>query len=291
LISICLMIGFAGCSHKTDKKSMKIMTFNVRYDNPADSMNAWPRRAEQLCRFIETEKPDIIGMQEVLFHQYELLGLILPEYTSTGIGRDDGSRGGELNPVFFRKERFDMARTITFWLSETPEVPGSKSWGSSLPRVVTWLELVEKDTHKHLFVFNTHFPHDSESARLMSSKLLLSEVSKVAGDFPFVVTGDFNMERTSQGYGILTGPDESVPLLKDSYVISQKKPAGPSYTFNDFSDKPGKERIDFIFVKNGMKVLSHCTFIKKEKGVFISDHWPVEAVVSLNPRDLSSDER
>jgi endonuclease/exonuclease/phosphatase family metal-dependent hydrolase len=276
-----LIFTLSCCSRQSDKSAVKVMTMNVRYDNPGDSLNAWPKRAQQVCSFIVKEKPDILGMQEVLYRQFEVLDSALTEYTSTGVGREDGARAGEMNPVFFRKDRFDMVRTITFWLSGTPEVPGSIGWGASLPRIVTWMELVDKNNHEHFFYFNTHFAHDSDSARIMSSKILLTEVGKIAGGSQFIITGDFNMPPTSKGYGILTGPDESVPLLKDSYVISEKKPYGPSYTFNAFSDKPGQGRIDYIFVRNGMRVLDHSTIIKKDRGVYISDHWPVIATVLL----------
>ena len=270
-----------GCSRESEKNAIKVITLNVRYDNPRDSINAWPNRAGQICNFIMKEKPDILGMQEVLWRQYEVLDSVLTEYTSIGVGRDDGARTGEMNPVFFRKERFDIVRTITFWLSDTPEIPGSRGWGASLPRIVTWIELVDKNNHKHFFYFNTHFAHDSDSARIMSSKILLKEVEKIADGFPFIITGDFNMLPASTGYAILTGPDESVPLLKDSYVISEKPPLGPTYTFNGFSDKTGTGRIDYIFVKNGMKVLDHSTVIKKEKGIYISDHWPVKSTILM----------
>jgi endonuclease/exonuclease/phosphatase family metal-dependent hydrolase len=283
LIHIGVIFGFIlpGCSHESDKSAIKVMTFNIRYDNPEDSTNVWSKRASQVYSFILNEKPDIIGMQEVLWNQYEDLDSALTEYTSTAVGREDGERAGETNPLFFRKEKFDMVRTITFWLSETPEVPGSKGWGASLPRIVTWMELVDKETHNHLFCFNTHFAHDSDSARIMSARILLREVGKIAEGFPFIITGDFNMQPSDTGYAILTGPAESVPLLKDSYSVSEKKPFGPAYTYNGFSDRAGERRIDYVFVRNGMKVFEHRTLIKKEKGVFISDHWPVEAVVSI----------
>jgi endonuclease/exonuclease/phosphatase family metal-dependent hydrolase len=277
-----LVLFTAGCSRESNKDAIKVMTFNVRYDNPADSMNAWPKRASQVCNFINVEKPDLLGMQEVLWNQYIFLDSLLTNYTSVGVGRDDGARGGEMNPVFFRKDKFDMVRTITFWLSDTPEVPGTLGWGASLPRIVTWMELVDKNSHAHFFYFNTHLAHDSDSARIMSSKILLKEVGKISDGFPFILTGDFNMLPSSTGYSILTGPNESVPSLKDSYLISEKRPYGPAFTFNGFSDKPGRGRIDYIFVKNGMRVLDHRTLIRKEHGVYISDHWPVEAVVSLN---------
>jgi endonuclease/exonuclease/phosphatase family metal-dependent hydrolase len=282
IYSIAVLLFFlSACSGKGDNNVIKVITFNVRFDNPADSINAWSNREVQVGKFINDEKPDIFGMQEVLLSQYEVLDSALTDYSSVGVGRDDGARGGEMNPVFYRKDRFDMVRTITFWLSDSLNVPGSKGWGASLPRIVTWMELVEKNSHEHFYFFNTHFAHDSDSARIMSSRILLTEVVKITSGSPFIITGDFNMLPSSQGYAILTGPDESVPVLSDSYLISEEKPTGPSFTFNGFSDKPGNGRIDYIFVKSGMKVLEHRTIAHKEKGVFISDHWPVEATVLI----------
>jgi endonuclease/exonuclease/phosphatase family metal-dependent hydrolase len=259
------------------------MTLNVRYNNPEDSIYSWPKRASQVCDFILKEKPDVFGMQEVLWNQYQVLETILMDYSSVGVGQYDGAREGEMNPVFFRKEKFDLIRNITFWLSDSPEIAGSMGWGSSMPRIVTWMELVEKKSHKHFFFFNTHFANDSDSASIMSSKILLKEVSKIADGYPFIISGDFDMPPTSNGYSILTGPDESVPLLKDSYVITEKRPLGPVYTYNGFFDKTKKTaRVDYIFVRNGMRVLDYKTVIKEEHGIYISDHWPVEAVISIN---------
>jgi endonuclease/exonuclease/phosphatase family metal-dependent hydrolase len=281
LIIIFVIVSY-GCSHKPTGNNIKVMTLNVRYDNPEDSIYSWPKRASQVCDFILDEKPDILGLQEVLWNHYQVLGSILMDYSSVGSGSIDGAREGEMNPVFFRKDKFNMIRHITFWLSDSPDIAGSKVMESSLPRIVTWMELVGKKSHKHFFFFNTHFTYDSDSARLLSSKILLKEANKIADGFPFIISGDFNMTPASTGYSILTGPDESVPLLKDSYVISEKKPSGPVSTFNGSSDKTKATRIDYIFVRNGMKVLDYKTVIKQENGIFISDHWPVEAVVSIN---------
>lgn len=280
LIGVVLLI-LSACSGGVDKNAVKVITFNLRFDNPADSINAWTNRSEQVCNFIKDEKPDLLGMQEVLLSQYEVLDSVLTDYSSIGVGRNDGAKGGEMNPVFYRKDKFDMVRTITFWLSDSTDVPGSKGWGASLPRIVTWMELVDKNSHEHFFFFNTHFAHDSDSARIMSSRILLNEVVKITAGSPFIITGDFNMLPSSKGYAILTGPDESVPVLNDSYLISEEKPSGPSFTFNGFSDKPGSGRIDYIFVKSGMKVMKHKTTEHKQKGVYISDHWPVGATVLL----------
>jgi endonuclease/exonuclease/phosphatase family metal-dependent hydrolase len=279
-IAIALVI-LAGCSDKSGKNAIKVLTLNVRYDNPRDSVNAWPNRVPIVTRFIEEEKPDLMGLQEVLVHQYNLLDSVLKDYTSVGVGRSDGIKGGEMNPIFFRRDRFDLIRTKTFWLSETPDIPGSQAWGANLPRIVTWMELSDKNTSEHFYFFNTHFAHDSDSARIMSSELLLHKVDSIASGFPFIITGDFNMLHSSRGYQILTGPYESVPLLIDAYAFSEKRHTGPAYTFNGFSEKTQAGRIDYIFVKNGMRVLEHRTFIRKDRGVYISDHWPVISIVSI----------
>jgi len=217
----------------------------------------------------------------VLAHQYDYIDSVMTGYSSVGVGRSDGAKMGEMNPVFFKEERFDLIRTKTFWLSDTPDVAGTKAWGANLPRIVTWVELSDKTTSEHFYFFNTHFAHDSDSARILSSRLLLNRVDSIAAGFPFVVTGDLNMRISGKGYEILTGPYESVPLFTDTYAVSEKRPTGPAYTFNGFSDSISAGRIDYVFVRTGMKVLEHRTFIRKEHSVYISDHWPVMATISL----------
>ncbi len=278
-IFVILLCLFPACSKKHESDQFKVVSLNIRYDNPSDSLNTWTSRAPLVSRFLNKEKPDLIGLQEVLFNQYAYLDSVLTDYSSVGAGREDGMRSGEMNPVFFRKDRFDLVRNLTFWLSETPETPGSKSWNSSLPRIVTWVELAEKNTHDHLFFFNTHFAHDSDTARIMSAKLLLSKIDTITSAFPFIVTGDFNTLPGGEAYSILTGPAESVPLLMDAKEISEDNPEGPVYTYNGFSDTTSSTRIDYIFVRNGLRVLDHRVFVRKEHRVFISDHWPLAATV------------
>jgi endonuclease/exonuclease/phosphatase family metal-dependent hydrolase len=278
---VILLFVLCGYSCKSENDSIKVMTLNIRYANPGDSSNTWKERASLLYNFVLNERPDIIGMQEVVWNQYEVLDSVLADYASIGVGSEDGIKEGEMLPIFYNKEKYGMVRNITFWLSDTPNLQGSVAWGSSIPGIVTWMELVNKNSHEHFFIFNTHFAYDSDSARRMSSALLLDSLERISSGFPFIVTGDFNMLPASQEYKVLTGPAESVPLLKDAYTISEKRPSGPAYTFNGFTDRPGTRRIDYIFVRNGMKVLDHNTIVKKERGIYISDHWPVEATILL----------
>lgn len=279
VVTFLTLILFAGCSGKNEDRNITVMTFNIRYDNPRDSINAWPNRAGIVCELLKKEKPDLLGLQEALWYQYEEIDSAISGYSSVAKGRDDGKKKGEMNPVFYNINRFDLVRDNTFWLSETPDKPGTKGWGASLPRIVTWVELTDKKTHESLYYFNTHFAHDSDSARIMSAGILLKEVKSIAGKNRFIITGDFNMSPESKAYSVLTESSSSRSVLKDSYIISHTKPEGPAYTTNSFRDRPGKSRIDYIFVRKGMKVLNTSVIVKKEGPVFVSDHWPVKAII------------
>ena len=259
-----------------DDPAIDVMTFNIRMDTPRDSINAWPNRAGIVAGFVNDQIPDLLGMQEVLWHQYQYLDSALAGYGSVAAGRDDGLRAGEACPVFYRLGRFEKTEDGTFWLSATPDVPGSVGWGAALTRIATWVRLYDKVQRDTLLFCNTHFDHISDSARVMSSGVLLGMVRKLAGDSKFVITGDFNarpeslaIERMKEG-----------GLAVDSYLISETPPAGETYTFNGWKDEPGEGRIDYIFVRSGMKALTHKTHRVIEERVFISDHWPVTARVN-----------
>ncbi len=280
-LSAIFILALLICSGSKTNENIKVITFNIRNDNPRDSINAWPNRKNLVIGFLKEEKPDLFGLQEALWHQYAAIDSALEGWSSVGVGRDDGKRKGEMNPLFFNEKKFKMVRGNTFWLSETPDIPGSKGWGANLPRIVTWVELKEIKTGKTLYYFNTHFAHDSDSARVMSASLLLDQVRKIARNEKFIITGDFNMRPDSRAYSILTETGKNNPLLSDSYKISQSVPEGPLGTTNGWSDAPRGNRIDYIFVRNGMKVNSIKTVVRKQGNVFISDHWPVVAEISL----------
>ncbi|MDX2414487.1 MAG: endonuclease/exonuclease/phosphatase family protein [Bacteroidales bacterium] len=276
LVPVIFILIVSSCNVDTDNK---IISLNIRYDNPRDGDNAWPARKEIVLSFLEDQQADMFGLQEVLWHQYAWLDSCLAGYSSVAAGRDDGLQKGEMTPVFFKSNRFDLLDSNTFWLSETPDVPGSKGWGAVLPRIVSWIKLEDKRSKEILYFFNTHYSHMSDSARLMSSKILSEQLQKIAGKENFVVTGDFNMLAESEAYKTMVSAGDS--LIKDSYYLSDTEPAGEAYTFNGFKNVSGSGRIDYIFVRSGTRVKSHQTVNLKRDGIFISDHWPVISTISL----------
>ena len=130
----------------SDNSKLDVISLNIRYDNPADAGNAWSLRKDVVVDFLIDEHPDIFGLQEVLWHQYQYIDSLLPGYKSVSAGRNDGIRSGEMTPLFFNEKRFDLIDHNTFWLSETPDMPGSKGWGAVLPRIVTWARLNDNFT-------------------------------------------------------------------------------------------------------------------------------------------------
>jgi endonuclease/exonuclease/phosphatase family metal-dependent hydrolase len=272
IIGILLSILLVSCVTE-ESRDIDVITFNIRLDTPLDSINAWPNRVPLVAGFINDQIPDLLGMQEVLWHQYKYLDSALIGYGSVAAGRDDGFQKGEACAVFYRHGRFSPLASGTFWLSSAPDVPGSVGWGAALTRIATWVRLYDKTVKDTLLYMNTHFDHISDSARVMSSGVLLEKVKELAGDNNFVITGDFNALPESLA---ITRMTEGAYAM-DSYTISETPPAGETYTFNGWKDARGEGRIDYIFVRNGIKVLSHETYRVIEDSVFISDHWPVKA--------------
>ncbi|TNF41812.1 MAG: endonuclease/exonuclease/phosphatase family protein [Bacteroidetes bacterium] len=258
-------------------QQMNIITFNIRFNNPGDGINAWPNRVDMVTGLIKYHEPDIFGLQEALIGQIEDLRNNLPDFEWFGVGRDDGEKGGEFSPVFFNKSKFILIEKGTFWLSETPEKP-SKGWDASFNRVVTWGRFKSKITGKQFLVFNTHFDHRGVEARKQSAQLIANKIREMVKDknLPVILTGDFN----------LTPDQEPIALLKkyfkDSREITELPPYGPVGTFNSFDwNAPMEGRIDYIFVQGEIKVLKYAVITDSKEKRWPSDHLPVFAKVQL----------
>lgn len=263
------------------QQALHVLTFNIRYDTPRDSLNAWPHRKDKVASQILFHQAHLVGVQEALHHQLSDIQERLANYKYVGVGRDDGKQKGEYSAIFYDTTRLKLLQTQTFWLSEQPEVPGSKSWDAAITRIVTWARFTDRKTKKSFFVFNTHFDHLGKEARRQSARLLLQKINTIAGKAPVIITGDFNARPDDEPIQVLT--DASNPLrLTEAKSISQQGHYGPTGTFNGFGPKETNDQpIDYIFLKNGGKVLQHATLSQTWGGRFSSDHFPVYALVVL----------
>lgn len=265
-----------------DKNALRVMTFNIRYNEPRDGVNAWENRKTKVADVIRFHKADLIGVQEALLGQLKDLETLLPDFAWCGVGRE-GENKGEFSAILYRKSRFKLLETNTFWLSETPDKIGSKGWDANLPRIVTWAKFKDNRTKKTFYQFNTHFDHIGKQARTESSKLLLAQIPKIAGKSLFVVTGDFNAQEETNVYRILTGKEEAGNFkLIDARYVSINGHFGGNSTWNAFKELEPNRRIDYVFVGEGTKVLEHGVLSDRWDGLWASDHLPVLAEIVFN---------
>ena len=177
---------------------IRVVSFNVRYDTSRDGEDAWPRRKNDVIRFLSEQRPTIFGLQEPLKHQVaEIAEGLGAEYARYGVGRDDGKNRGEFNPIFYDKTVLEIIDSGVFWLSETPDDPGTKFRSSSLPRIVTWGRFIIRESSRSFYFFNTHFDHRGQEARLESAVLISRRILELCDMGPAVLIGDFNEERPS----------------------------------------------------------------------------------------------
>lgn len=280
---ICFVVAGANnlnnLNFNQESNPVTVMSYNIRYDNPGDGANAWPNRKDKVAEMIGSRySSDIVGLQEVLFHQLEDLQERLPDYNWVGAGRDDGHRKGELSPIMYKSDMFELVATNTFWLSETPQMPGSTSWDTAITRIATWAKFKDRRNDKEFYVLNTHFDHRGEVARVESAKIMSKKVSDFDDDLPIIITGDFNVNERSEAYSIMTETEG----IYDARYKSESGHEGPTTSSNNWEEMRGPEsRIDYIFVNQHVNVHTHRILDDKYDGRFPSDHLPVVAEVVL----------
>jgi endonuclease/exonuclease/phosphatase family metal-dependent hydrolase len=270
----------AGDEQHTD---IRVMTFNIRYGTAKDGENHWDLRKDFLIETIRAFGPDLLGTQETLGFQRDYLAQNLPEYATLGVGRDDGREQGEMMALYYRKGRFTRLAEGHFWLSETPELPGSKSWDSSLPRMVTWVKLQDRKdaAASPLMFFNLHCDHRGPQSRLKSAQLLRQQISVLAQGCAVIVTGDFNSGEGSEPYKALFGTidEQSSPII-DCYRAAHPQRAdneGTATGFKATSTRGG--RIDWIGCSRDWQVKSADIDRTERAGRTPSDHFPVKAIL------------
>lgn len=264
------------CMH-TFAFTVKVCSFNIRYDSGIDGINSWENRKSLLINFLNNEKIDIICLQEVLHHQYNYFTQKLVDYQAVGVGRNDGKTKGEYVPIFIKKKKFEIVEKGTFWLSENPSVIGSKGWDADQPRIVTWVLIKVRKSGKTFLVANTHFDNIGKIARLESANLIGQWVN--SQPFPVILTGDFNEGPQSRAYSTIVNQHHIWDCNKIARSLS-----GVGYTFHSFNHlhQKQRDRIDYVFVKNVKKVKR--VEIPREEainGIFLSDHNPILTILKL----------
>ena len=267
LVALVLFLSFCGVYGQ----NLKIMTYNIRLDVASDGENAWPNRKDFFTSQIQFYAPDIFGVQEAMPNQVNDIATALPSYNHVGIARE-GDGKGESSSIFYKKDRFLVQQSNTFWLSETPDVI-SKGWDAAYNRVCTYALFKDLKTKKVFWVFNTHLDHIGEEARTKGLELILSKMKAVnTKGYPVFLMGDFNSEPDAERIISLK------KVMNDTRDISAEKPFGPSGTFSDFKhDKPVTLLLDYIFISknNSLKVKKHAVLSDSVDLKYPSDHFPV----------------
>jgi endonuclease/exonuclease/phosphatase family metal-dependent hydrolase len=266
ILCACL---FAVPATAQKEKEIRVATYNLRYDNPGDGLNAWPHRKESVKALVLYHDFDIFGTQEGLSRQLTDL-CEMPGYAYTGAGRDDGKAAGEHSAIFYKTGRFELLESGNFWLSQTPSTPG-KGWDATCcNRICSWAKFKDTHTRKIFYFFNVHFDHQGVIARKESGKLMVKQIKEIAGDLPVICTGDFNSTPDTEQIQTMQ------TILNDTYRVTQMPPYGPVGTFNSFRlDAPMKGRIDYIFASHQFTVLKYAVLTDSYEQRYPSDHQPV----------------
>jgi endonuclease/exonuclease/phosphatase family metal-dependent hydrolase len=254
---------------------IKIISYNIRNNNPNDGKDIWENRRETITDFIEKEAPDFLGLQEVNYPQIQYLNSNLINYNFIGVGRDDGKTRGEFSPIYFNESKYNLLLSNTFWLSKTPN-DISVGWDAAMERICTYGLFEQKNDGSKVWVFNTHFDHIGNVAREKSVDLILSKIKDLTKDKDqIIITGDFNLS------------DDSVPIKKlqnfyNDVNIKMDNNSKFYGTFNNFKiDNNYNNRIDYIFYKNFELIKSSHLHVTTDQGRWASDHHPVIAILKI----------
>lgn len=265
------------CCLTSFSQNLKLMTYNIRLDVASDGENDWNHRKDYFCAQIRFYEPDIFGIQEAKPNQVIDINSRLPKYNNVGVGRDEDGQGESSN-IYYKKDRFVLKKSNTFWLSDTPDKI-SRGWDAACNRVCTYALLQDKKTKLTFWVFNTHLDHIGEEARTKGIQLIVSKIALLnTNNYPVFFMGDFNSEPTTDRI------IELKKVMNDSRDISIEKPFGPSGTFNNFNyNEPVTKLIDYIFTSKNTKLIvaKHAVLSDSKDQKYPSDHFPVYVEINI----------
>jgi endonuclease/exonuclease/phosphatase family metal-dependent hydrolase len=259
----------------TPPAGLLAVTWNLRYA----ANDAYPWRAERLGLTAElwrAQDPDLVGTQEGLYGQLQDLARELPAWAWIGLGREGGSRG-EHCAIFYRRERFEPREFDHFWLSDTPDTVGSRSFGNRVVRMATWARLLDRGTGRELVVLNTHLDHQSPTARLRGAELVARRLARFPAELPLIVLGDFNAPGPgSEPYALLLERGS----LSDSWLAAPARDPDLA-TFHDYRGPSPGPRIDWVLHRGPLAPLEARIWTFERGGRYPSDHFPVAVRFAL----------
>jgi arylsulfatase A-like enzyme/endonuclease/exonuclease/phosphatase family metal-dependent hydrolase len=284
--------------------SLTAMSFNIRYGTARDGDNSWEHRREAVIEVIDTHRPAVLGVQEALRFQLDELGAAMPRYEEIGVGRSDGVEAGEYAAILIDRNRLELLDKGNFWFSDTPEVPGSTSWGNEIPRICTWARLRDRLTGSSFYVYNNHWDHQSQPSRERSAELLMQWIAgRDAGDDSVLVTGDFNAGESNPAFRrLLAAPAAAAGDAREPSPGEALDPGGVGRaglrlfdtfralhpgatgvgTFNGFEGRTDGDKIDAVLASEEWEVLRAGIVRDAPGGRYPSDHFPV--IAELVPR-------
>lgn len=281
---LALGLALAGCGPAPDDPALRlrVMTFNLKYASEQGE-HRWSDRRTVLRNAILAEDPDLIGTQEGVYGQLKDMDADLPAYDWIGLGRGGGSRE-EFMAIFYKRERFEPMAYDHFWLSDTPQIIGSRTWGHNNRRMVTWVRFKDKATGVEFYHWNTHFDHRVQLAREKSADLLLSELRRIDPALPVIVTGDFNASDTNVVHAKLLARAEGQLYLLDAWDGAGERIGEGIGTYNNWGQPPARaDRIDWILMTPEFSATTAKVVTYEENGRYPSDHFPVVSDLRLSP--------
>jgi endonuclease/exonuclease/phosphatase family metal-dependent hydrolase len=262
----------AGPAKAAPGDEITVMTFNLRFASNT-APNSWPQRRPVMRELLRTVSPDIIGTQEGLYPQLQDMAADLPEYHWLGLGRDGGSHG-EFMAIFYKKDRFEVLEYDHFWLSDTPMLMASTTWGNTNRRMCTWIRLRDRSSGREFYCFNTHLDHLIQAAREKGAALIAQRIAALKQPLPVILTGDFNaVAKDNKAYDILIDAG-----MTDTWYSAAQRVGENVNSFHGYKpvEKKG-EHIDWILTR-GPVVAEAAQVVQFQKnGQYPSDHFPVLA--------------
>ncbi len=250
---------------------VRLMTFNIRFDNPGDGINAWPKRVDMVTGIMQDYPCDFIGLQEVLPNQMQDISGRLPQYNSIFRTREISPEEGEASPILYDHSKWLLLDSGTFWLSDTPYEPGSNTWEAACNRIATWGRFRNKEDKKTIFILNTHFDHVSQKARENSMQLILEKVFSLSEGSPVVFMGDLNVEEDNLVYDLTINEGN----FTDTYRAVHPEVSVRDLTFNGWLQGEGISRIDYIFTSAEFTIKNARVIKTMMLNRYPSDHFPV----------------